>query len=349
MDDAGERYRQRVAQERGEDARRRGADDEARRDGREPERANLQQEGALHRGTGGAHALERRDGVQLAVQMAGDGAGDADSADQEGGEPGEREEEADAVELPPQRGIGVARVAQPPATVGECCLQPGRPVRDRRAVRHQRAVAVPHQGAGLHQAGRLQRCVIQHQPGAERDAAGEPVGLAREHAAHRHQCAADSDPLAESDPEAIEQSLVGHGTAAGQRIGERRAAFDTHAIDQRIGAVDRLELDQRAPRAALVAGHAAHGDDVGERGGVRIEIGRHLVRERLRELHQLDIAAENHARVAGEAGLERLAQGADGGGRRDAEDQAGEEDAEAAHAPAKLAPGDAPRRPHLVG
>ena len=67
----------------------------------EPENAELKQEGALHGGLRRAHALERRDGVQLAVQVARDGAGDSDAADQEGGEAREGEEQPDPVELAP--------------------------------------------------------------------------------------------------------------------------------------------------------------------------------------------------------------------------------------------------------
>ena len=349
MDHACERHGQRVAHDRGEDARRRGADDEAHGDGAEPEHAELQQEGALHGGLGGAHALERRDGVQLAVQMAGDRAGDADAADEKGREPCQRQEQTDAVELAPERGVGVANVAQPPDGVGERRLQPGRPIRDRRGFRYQRAVAVPHQGAGLDQAGRLQRRVIDHQPGAERESRGELVWLARKHGAHGEQCPANPEPVADPDRKTIEQSFLDRGATAGQGLGEGRAALQAHAVDQRIGAVHGLDLDQRAAGAVLGMGHAPHGDDVGEGRGVRLEvIGRRLA-ERLRELHQLDIAAEDHPGVAREAGLERLAQGAHGGGGGDAEDQAGEEDAEATHAAAKLAPGDAPRRPHLIG
>ena len=216
--------------------------------------------------------------MQLAVQMAGDGAGDADPADQEGGEPGQRQEQADAVELAPERGIRVAHVAQPPAAVGERRLQRGRPVCDRRAVRYQRAVAVPYQGAGLHQAGGLQRCMIHHQPGPERYAGGEPVRLTREHGLHRERRRADPELVADPETEAVQQSLLGHGAAAGHGVIERHAAFEPHAIDQRVRAIHRLELDQRAARAVLKMGHAPHGDDMREDGGVRLKV----VRDRLR-------------------------------------------------------------------
>ena len=162
VDNACKTYRQGVAHDRGEHGRGCGADDEPGRDGAEPERAQLQQEGALHRAARRAHALERRDGVQLAVQVAGDGAGDTDPAHEQGREPGEGEEQADAVELAPERGVGVAHVAQPPDGVGKGGLQPGRPVRDRRRFRNQSAVTLPHQGAGLDQPGFPQRCVIHH-------------------------------------------------------------------------------------------------------------------------------------------------------------------------------------------
>ena len=213
----------------------------------------------------------------------------------------------------------------------------------------ERAVAVPHQGARPHQPGRRERFVIEHQAGPEGDAGGQPVGLAREHGAHRERRRADPDALAGPDPEPVEQSPVGHRAAVGKRVGERHAALQPHVRDQRIGGVHRLELDQRAARAVRGVGHAAHGDDVGEGGAVRLDPGTRLARQRLREQHQLHVAAEDHPRVAREPRLERVCEGADRGGGGDAQNQAGEEDAEAAHAAPELAPGDAPGRPSLMG
>ena len=240
-----------------------------------------------------------------------------------------------------------SRSLQPPS--GNAASSPAGPICDRRALRYQCAVAMPHQGAGLHQAGGLQRCVIHHQPGPERYAGGEPVRLARKHGAHRERRRADPELVADPEPEAVQQSLLGHGAAAGQGVGERHAAFEPHAIDQRIGAVHRFELDQRAARAVLEMGHAPHGDDMREGGGVRLQVVRHRVGERPRELHQLHIAAQDHPGVAREAGLQRLAERADGGGGGDAQHQAGEEDAKSPHAPSKLAPGDAPRSAQFIG
>ena len=116
-----------------------------------------------------------------------------------------------------------------------------------------------HQAAGLQQAGRAQGRLAHQQTRAEADAAGELVGLVGERRADFKCGIADGEPGARLDVEPRQQSRIGGGAedaiALGQRIGERAGRIERDRAEQRIGAVDRFELDQ----CRLAVGAARHG------------------------------------------------------------------------------------------
>ena len=154
------------------------------------------------------------------------------------------------------------RISQPAS--GNCALAAATALRGvaRAGLRQSQAIVPAHQAAGLHQAGRAQRRLADQQARAEADAAGELVGLGQERGANFDRGVADREPGAGLEVEPRQQRRIGGGAeravALRQRVGKRHRRIEHDAAVERIGAVDRLDLDQRR-RPSAVARHGAHG------------------------------------------------------------------------------------------
>ena len=114
------RQRQDVSEQSDNDVRQRGAGDEpdGRADGRE--RYDLRQVDREYLAPGGAKRLEGRDHVSTLVEMAYDRIGDADAADQQGGEAHQRQKLGEARDVAFELGRGVAAAANLPARFRQC-------------------------------------------------------------------------------------------------------------------------------------------------------------------------------------------------------------------------------------
>ena len=152
--------------------------------------------------------------------------------------------------------------------------------------------------------------------------------------------------VADTDPKPAEDRRIDHGArnavAAGERGTEILRRCQNHLSIKRIGGVYRLQFDQALAAAIGRARHRPQRGDLGQRaaprqigvfGGVHRAIG---------EL-RLGIAAEELARVAGDAGGQRRGERADAGNRPDAEHEAGDQDTQPGDAAAQLAAGEADR------
>ena len=134
-----------------------------------------------------------------------------------------------------------------------------------------------------------------------------------------------------------------------QRVGQRAAVLQLERAVERIGLLDRLELDQGRPAVGLQRPrHGAAVDPAHELAALAQE--GHLLGRRLAiEQRDRDVAAQDLARIGAQAFLDGAAERQDGGDRGDAQRQAGDEQAEAAQAAAHLAPGEARMRGSLRG
>ena len=120
--------------------------------------------------------------------------------------------------------------------------------------------------------------------------------------------------------------------------GSGRSGSAVDCAEQRIRAVNGLDLDQCGPPVIVRAMVGSAADD--RHLAVRIK-KRLLLAARL-ALHQREskIASEDRAAGSGEAVGQALGHRPDPGDRHDAKHDAGDENAEAAQAAAQLAPGD---------
>ena len=289
--DTAERRRNRERQDRADDEPDRGAD--------RGEQHHLGQVDREDAAAGRAQRFQRRDRVAAAVEIVLHGVGDADAADEQRGEANQREVLREALDVAAERGRRVGARAHLPAGVGQLLLG----CRDdciRDAVIGIRrgkpqAVVPAHQAAGLDQAGRAQRRLADEQARAEADAAGELVGFAFQDCAKLDRGGADRHPRAALQIEPREQRRIDGraecAVALGQRAGERACRVERDIAIERIGAVHRLELDQRG----LPIGGARHRP---HRGGDRdaavvieeFALGRACLARHQRERR---IAAEN--------------------------------------------------------
>ena len=294
-----------------------------------------------------AEALEGGDDLALAVEIAGDGVGDADPADHQRGQADQRQELGEALDIAFEARCGVGPRPHPPGAVGEGFsggLAEGIDFSVGRRVGEEHPVAPLDQAARLDQAGRRQRLLRDHQPRSEGEAVGEAVGLVGDDAAEDEFAFAEQEAVADREPGAGQQ--LGFGQRAGEPVGlgkERvriAAAFDRDRADQRVEAVDGLQFDQRLAFAVGGAGDGAERRHLRHRAAL-VEPGAFLRRRLALEQRHRDIAAEDGAAFVGEALGHAAGDRADPGDGGDAEDDAGEEDAEAGEAAAELAEGEA--------
>src|SRR5215471_6755369 len=119
-----------------------------------------------------------------------------------------------------------------------------------------------HDASRLQQATRAQGRFADEQARTEADAAGELVGFRRQHRANFDYGRAKRDARAELEIEPGKQRGVGSGAecslALPERLCEWLLRIECHAAVERIGSIDRLDLDQRRT-PVLRARHGTHG------------------------------------------------------------------------------------------
>ena len=276
---------------------------------------------------------------------------DADSADQQRGQADDGEELGEALDVAfqPRRRIGAgadvpAGLRQLRARLVGDRLQGGVIV----VARWQLQPVMPaHQAARLNEAGGAQAGGAHHQARAEADAAGKLIRLTGERRANGEAGTADAHARARLDIEPCQQRRIGHRAIDAVALGERRGKWarriERDRAEQRVSGIDGLQFDQ----CRLAARRARHG---AQRGGgreraVALQEGA-LVRFGLAlDQVEVEIAAEDDLALAREAVGEARRQRADAGDRHHAERDAGDEDIEAAQAPAHLAQREAQGEP----
>ena len=174
--------------------------------------------------------------------------------------------------------------------------------------------------------------MLIEQARAEADAAGKLVGLAAQNAADLDRGRADGDAVADFQIEPRQQRHIDrravHAVALGDGLVERDIGLEHDLAEQRIGLVDRLDLDQRV---ALVGGarHRAHGGG-GRHLAAPVEEGAFVGAGLAMDQRERDVAAENGAALACEPAGETVRQRADAGNRHHAERDAEHQHIEAA-------------------
>ena len=137
------------------------------------------------------------------------------------------------------------------------------------------------------------------------------------------------------------------GAAATSTSLRARRLANAQPAAQRIGVADGLDADQPR-RAALLVGRAAHARKVRRRRGGEAELARPRREQRRRRLVAGDdrVAAEQLARVAGEAAVDAVGEEADRRQRGDRERHGDDQEAQLAGAKVaqQLAPAELPRR-----
>jgi hypothetical protein len=210
-----------------------------------------------------------------------------------------------------------------------------------RSGRQREAVGPANEGAGLEEAGSAQRVQGQEEARAEADAVGDLVRLRLERGVEPDAGRSDGDLVAGLEVEPSEQRRVDDAAkgavALGQELGGGALRTGFELADGRVGAVHRLDLDQRG--AGLGAGHDRHGAERGDGGDPSprgkegpLRLARFAVNQA--EGH---VAAEDLSALLRQALGERARDGGHAGDGGHPERDAGEEDAEAPQAPAQLA------------
>ena len=169
------------------------------------------------------------------------------------------------------------------------------------------AIETADQRARLNETGSSKPGVRNQHAWAEPDAGGEPVRLLQEPGTQLIARFANMQGVADLQSEASAQGRISDDTESAIRLGqgfvERQNRVEPNLAGGRIGVADRLQFDER--RFAIVAtSHRAEDIDRCQRA-FRPKEG-HLLIGRL-ALHEIegDIAAEDHATLAGETVRQR--------------------------------------------
>ena len=336
-----------AAEQRENDERQRRTEHEAREDAETGDGEDLREadgeDGAARR----AERLQDGEARPFALHGGADRIGDADAAHDQRGQSDERQELGETRQVAVEFRRDVATGADVPARLGKGRLDGiDRPrqagIGDRRG-----AVAVEddarrpaHQRVGAGESGRLQPVERGDHAGTERDAAGQLVGFGHQGRAQNDAGFAELQPVAGMNVEArgdgrIGDEPVGAVRPGFQRLGQRHRWIEHDPSGEWIGAVDRLDIDQR--RGAIgAAGHCAGvpglpdrsvGGDGGDLSGV--ERGRHAA--------ECGIASKDGATLRRETVGQPIRHRADPGDGGDAERDAAEEDPEPGKPPAQVA------------
>ena len=165
----------------------------------ERERDDLHQIDLEHREAGGAERLQRGDDVATPVEMALDGVRDADAADDQRGQPDERQILGKSLDVLRHRRRSAGAGANFPAGLGQLRLRGGGHRLHGRigcgAVGKPQAVMPAHHAAGLDEPGGAQRCFAHEKTRPKPDPAGELVGLRRQDGAQFDRSGADRDAV----------------------------------------------------------------------------------------------------------------------------------------------------------
>ena len=298
---------------------------------------------------GGAEALEGGDDLAAAIDVGGDRVGDADAADQQRGEPDQRQELPQPLERARHLRGGIAPVAHREAAFGQRLLD-ALAETDEAVVRlaggaaELEGVAPADQAARIDQAGRLHGLERHQHARADGEALGQLVGLGGDGGADRHLDLAEGDAIADLEPQALEQDRIDGGAGlAADGVVQRHVAGEAHGADQRIGRVHALELDQGLLGAVGLPRHGAHGGGFADAALLPqpvplLALGRPV---RARQGH---VAAQQRLALALEARSQRIGERADAGDDGNAQRHAGDEDVEAPEAVALLAQRQAQRQ-----
>ena len=294
---------------------------------------------------GGAQRLEGGDDVAAAIDMALDGVGDADAADQQRGEADQGQELGKAVDGALELRRGIVAAANLPAGLGQGAArivgERGRGAIVGGVIGQFYPVDPAHQAARLQQLGRAQAGFADQESRTQTDAAGQFVRLGADHAANLEGRIADRDAVADLEVEPRQQDRIGgraeRAVTLGQQIRHRHRRLERQLAEHRVGAVHRLELDQ-CEAAVAGARHAA------QRCRDRYFPARTQKRDFVRlgfalDQGEGDVAAEQGAALARQPVAEARRDRADAGNRHHAERDAGDEHIEAAQAAAQFAQG----------
>ena len=235
------RQRQQFAEQADDDERqgRAGGEPDHRADA--GEHNDLRQVDREDVAAGGAERLERGDDLAAAVDMAFDGVGDADAADQQRRQADQGQELGEAADGALELRRGVVAAADFPAgfrqRIARGVDQRGRGTVVIGIVGQPHPVDPAHQAAGLQQSGGAQARFADEKARAEADAAGELVRLGADHAADLVRRAADGNALAELEVEPRQQgrNRLPRRTRRRARRADRRSAFWDRASIRRAG------------------------------------------------------------------------------------------------------------------
>ena len=242
------RQRQHRAKPPGNDVRQRRSDNQARYRSDDGERNDLHEIDLEHRETGSTERFQRGDGVTTTVEMALDGIGDANPADDQRGQSDQRQILGEAFDVPSHGRRSARAGANLPAGFRQLLLRGvGHGLHRRVAaavVGEPHAVVPAHDAAGLDEPGGAQRRLADQETRPKPDSAGELVRLRFQGGAQLDRSGADHDAVARFEVEPRQQGRVGRCTEHPVALGERTC--------QRLGGVEsrpsrRVDRPNRPP------------------------------------------------------------------------------------------------------
>ena len=189
--------RQQRGGERPQQPRRREPEREAEQDAEAGQHQDLQQVDPEHQPARGAEAFEGRDGRAAGGEIVLDRERHADPADQQRGQPGERQIGREAVGEAGDPRLHVAGAAGAPARLRVDRPQPREHGLGIDPVRQRDAVGVAGERARQDGLGAGQLVEPDHRARADADIAADAVGLAQDHRADREVGRADPQPVAD--------------------------------------------------------------------------------------------------------------------------------------------------------
>ncbi len=344
-----DRQRQHFAEQIDDDKWQRGAGRKANDRADHSQHDHLRQVDRKHVAAGGADRLEGCNHVAAPIDMALDRVGDADAANQKRRKSYERQKLGEAADRAFELRRSIVAIADLPAGVRKrlprIVDEPRGVAAVAGVVRQFDPIGPAHQAARLQQLRGAKSGLADQESRSESEAAGKLVGFAIIDAADLKGRTADIDAIAELQVEPGQQRLIGRNAecaiAFGQQIGDRHIRLERELAEHRVGAVDRLDLDQR--QAAI--GRARHAAQRGDRRDLAartkeidfLGLGFAL------EQRKSDVTTEQRAALARQSVAKTCGHRTDAGNRHDAERDAGDEDIEAAQAATQFAHGVAQR------
>ena len=300
---------------------------------------------------GGAERLHRADDVALARQDGGDRIGDADAADQKRGQADQREELAEALDVAFELRRSLVARADFPAGVGNgvcACLSIAATARSLVRCRQPQPVLPAHQAARLDEPAGAQ--ARPRSPARAAQSRYRPRAYpARSISAARSSIVALPMVMRSPGFRSSRVSRAGSAAApnappfAANSAGSGNVGVGHHRAEQRIGAIDRLQFDQRrsgrsAVRAMARSVAAADTLPCVSRKARSASLACRWMSENARSPPRMICPALPMPSVRFAATEPTPAD------RHDAERNAGNENGEAAHAAAQIAPRETQRR-----